>query len=47
MQNKISANRSLIPAKPEVKTQAAGKFKYQSFADDKVERLDESTASDT
>ena len=46
MQKKISANRSLIPAKPEVKTQAAG-FKYQSFADDKVERLDESTASDT
>ena len=31
--NKISANRSLIPAKPEVKTQAAG-FKYQSFADE-------------
>ena len=31
--NKISANRSLIPAKPEVKTQAAGKPKSM-FADE-------------
>ena len=47
MQKKISTKSTNQPVKPDVKNQAAGKFKYQSFANDKVERLDESTASDT
>ena len=39
MQNKISNKPTNEPVKPDVKNQAAGKFRYDSFANDKVERL--------
>ena len=39
MPKEIRTKSSNEPVKPELKTQAAGKFRYDSFANDKVERL--------
>ena len=39
MPKEIRTKSSNEPVKPDVKTQAAGKFRYDSFANDKVERL--------
>ena len=46
MSKKISNKPTNQPTKPDVKSQASG-FKYESWANDKVERIKESDATDT